>query len=175
MLVTSIFSFSSNVFYPSQNKFIFSSARSFLSDWSKILLCGKELFCILQFAIKDLFCRVLSKNSLLILQSDLMQHFLMFSSYFSVWETTFNEIINCLDSAGLTLYHTILTFKDPVKEAFWNHCWGEKEKMLVNSIFFPFSHNVFYPIIKTDHHLNYIWNVVCKCFQCGQAPNFVIW
>ena len=48
MLVTSIFSFSHNVFYPSQNKFQFlshiylSSANASSSDRSKILSFGKE-------------------------------------------------------------------------------------------------------------------------------------
>ena len=43
---------------------------------------------------------------------------------------------------NLTLYHTIPTFNDLEEETFGKHC-GEKEKMLVTSIFF-FSHNVFY-------------------------------
>ena len=43
----------------------------------------------------------------------------------------------------LTLYNTILTFNNPENESFWKH-WGEKEKMLVTSIF-SFFHNVFYP------------------------------
>ena len=49
MLVTSIFSFSQNVFYPSQNKFhfsvtfFFSSANAFNLDQSKILSFGKEI------------------------------------------------------------------------------------------------------------------------------------
>ena len=49
MLVTSIFSFSHNVFYPSQNKFQFfshiylSSANAFSLNQSKILSFGKEL------------------------------------------------------------------------------------------------------------------------------------
>ena len=42
---------------------------------------------------------------------------------------------------GLSLYHTILTFNNPEKQAFWK--LREKEKMLVTSIFF-FSHNFFY-------------------------------
>ena len=42
----------------------------------------------------------------------------------------------------LTLYHTILTFKDMEKIAFRKKLW-EKEKMLVTSIF-SFSHNLFY-------------------------------
>ena len=43
----------------------------------------------------------------------------------------------------LNLYHTIMTFNDPVSEAFWKHC-ENKEKMLITSIIF-FSHNLFYP------------------------------
>ena len=42
------------------------------------------------------------------------------------------------------LYHTIQSFNDPEEETFRKHC-GEKEKMLVTSIF-SFSHNGFYCI-----------------------------
>ena len=35
---------------------------------------------------------------------------------------------------SLTLYYTILTFKDPKEEGFEKH-WGVKEKMLATSIF----------------------------------------
>ena len=43
ILVTSIFSFSHNVFYPIQNTFIVSSANALNMDWSEILSFGKEL------------------------------------------------------------------------------------------------------------------------------------
>ena len=56
----------------------------------------------------------------------------------------------------LTLSDTIPTFNDLEKEAFWKHC-GEKEKMLVTSIF-SFSHNAFLPyqrkIAPFELHLN---------------------
>ena len=54
MLVTSIFSFSNNVFYPSHFKFhllvtlILLSANAFNLDQSKILSFGKEFICRLQ-------------------------------------------------------------------------------------------------------------------------------
>ena len=50
----------------------------------------------------------------------------------------------------------------------------EKEKMLVTSIF-SFSHNVFYPIKDRNHHLSYIYFIVCKCFEFDDVHNFVIW
>ena len=52
----------------------------------------------------------------------------------------------------------------------------EKEKMLVTSIF-SFFHNVFYSIKDRNHyHSNITLNfVVCKCFQFGKCPNFVVW
>ena len=52
MLVTSIFSFSQNVFYPSQNKFQFFNhiyfvvCKCFQFDQSKILLFGKKLMYV---------------------------------------------------------------------------------------------------------------------------------
>ena len=46
----------------------------------------------------------------------------------------------------------------------------EKEKMLVTSIF-SFFHSVFYPIKDRNHHLSYVYFVVCKCFQFGHIQN----
>ena len=46
----------------------------------------------------------------------------------------------------------------------------EKKKMLVTSILF-FSHNVSYAIKGRNHHLTYIYFVVCKCFQPGHVQN----
>ena len=50
----------------------------------------------------------------------------------------------------------------------------EKEKMLVTSIF-SFSHNVFYPSQNKLQLFNYIYFVVCKCFQFGPVQFFVVW
>ena len=47
---------------------------------------------------------------------------------------------------GLNLYHTNLTFNDPVERSLLKTLW-EKEKMLVTGIF-SFSHNVFLPFPK---------------------------
>ena len=49
----------------------------------------------------------------------------------------------------------------------------EKKKILVTGIF-SFSHNVFYSIKDRNHHLSYIYFVVCKCFQLGLIQNFVV-
>ena len=74
----------------------------------------------------------------------------------------------------LTLYHTILTFNDPEKEAFKKKTLWEKEKMLVASIV-SFSHNVLYPSQKEFLFLSNIYFVACKCFQFGLVSQFVIW
>ena len=50
----------------------------------------------------------------------------------------------------------------------------KQEKMLVTSIF-SFSHNVFYHSQNKFQFLRYFHVVVCKCFQFGQVPYFVIW
>ena len=47
----------------------------------------------------------------------------------------------------------------------------EKEKMLVTSIF-SFSHNVFFPIKDKNHHLEYIYFVVCKYFEFAPVYDF---
>ena len=47
-----------------------------------------------------------------------------------------------LGMSYLTLFHTILTFNNPEKEAFWKALWV-KEKILLTSVF-SFSHSVFY-------------------------------
>ena len=48
----------------------------------------------------------------------------------------------------------------------------EKEKMLETSIF---SDYVFYPIKDGNHHLSYIYFVVCKCLKFDDVQNFVAW
>ena len=45
--------------------------------------------------------------------------------------------------------------------------------MLVTSIFSN-SHNVVYPIKDRNHHLSFIYSVVCKCFPFGHVQNFVV-
>ena len=65
----------------------------------------------------------------------------------------------------LTLYHTIPTFNNPKEEGFGKH-YGEKEKMLVTSIF-SFSHNVFYTVKDRNYHCCNIKYVICKSFQFG--------
>ena len=50
----------------------------------------------------------------------------------------------------------------------------EKKKMLVSSIFF-FSRNVFHPMEDNFYVFSNVQFVVCKCFQFGQAYNFVVW
>ena len=73
MLVTSIFSFSNNVFYPSQNKFQFSakfnlsSANAFNLDQSKNLSLGKELMhlqTVLTHAFADNLLHVIDNKKL---------------------------------------------------------------------------------------------------------------
>ena len=49
----------------------------------------------------------------------------------------------------LTLYYTIPSFNDLEEDVFRKHN-GEKEKMLVTSIF-SFSHHVFYPFIIFEY------------------------
>ena len=63
-------------------------------------------------------------------------------------------------SVFLTLYRTILTFSNPYKKGLLKTLW-EKEKMLVNSIFF-FSHSVFFPVNERSHYLRS--NLIC-CLQ----------
>ena len=63
--------------------------------------------------------------------------------------------------------------KDAQERILLKTCW-EKEEMLVTSIS-SFSHNVFYPIKDRNHHLSFIYFVVCNCFQFGHVQNFVIW
>ena len=63
MLITSIFSFSQDVFYPYQNKFevlshILSSVNAFNLDKSKILSFGKELILYL---VKDFLLTMFSE------------------------------------------------------------------------------------------------------------------
>ena len=74
----------------------------------------------------------------------------------------------------LTLNLTITTFNNPKKEAFRKR--GEKEKMLVTSIF-PFPTMLFTLSKKEirNHNLSYIYFVIYKCFQFGHAQNFVVW
>ena len=74
---------------------------------------------------------------------------------------------------GSTLYHTIPTFNNPKKEAFWKQLW-KKEKMLVTSIF-SFLHNIFYPSWTKYEILSYNYIVICKYFQFRPVQNFVIW
>ena len=73
----------------------------------------------------------------------------------------------------LTLYHTILTFNDPDKEAFLKHC-GKKRKCWK----LAFSHlpTMFSTLSKPEIP---IWTTVillsAKCFQFGYVQNFVVW
>ena len=60
---------------------------------------------------------------------------------------------------------------DSKKKAFLKTLW-EKKKMLLTSIF-SFSHNVFYSIKDRNHHLTYIYFVICKCFQFDDVLDFV--
>ena len=71
----------------------------------------------------------------------------------------------------LPLYDTIPSLTTLNQRAFENI--GEKEKMLVTSIF-SFFHNVFYPLKERNHHFSDIKFVVCNCFQFGQGQNFVV-
>ena len=75
-----------------------------------------------------------------------------------------------LNSKVLTLYHTILTSKDPEKEKVLKTLW-EKLKMLVTSTF-SFFHNVFYPSQNNFQVLGYIYFVVCKSFELRLVYNF---
>ena len=53
MLVTSIFSFSHNVFYPSQNKFVFLATFDLLSaNAFKLDLCKNLLFAVLWYQVQ---------------------------------------------------------------------------------------------------------------------------
>ena len=75
--------------------------------------------------------------------------------------------------SALTHSHTMTPFDTSGKKRLFKTLW-EKEKMLVTSIF-SFSHHVFYPIKDRNHHICYIYFVVCKYFQFGQAQIFVVW
>ena len=68
--------------------------------------------------------------------------------------------------ACFTLYHTIPTFNDTEEEGFGKH-WGEKEKMLVTSIF-SFSRSVFSTLSKRE-------NIILATFNLSStnAFNFV--
>ena len=72
----------------------------------------------------------------------------------------------------LTLNHIMPTFGDTKTEGFSKHC-GEKEKMLVASIF-SFSHNVFYPFQTKFQFFILIYFVFCKCFQFGEVCK-ILW
>ena len=79
-------------------------------------------------------------------------------------------IIIIADDHYLTLYYIIPTFNNPEKERFSKHC-GEKEKMLVTSIF-SFSFNVFYSFKNKVQFLSHNYFVICKVFHFGMVKVF---
>ena len=66
-------------------------------------------------------------------------------------------------SKGLTVYHTIPIFNDPVKVAFWKHC-GKRRKYCVN-IIFSFSHNVSSTFQEQIWIFNHIYFAFLTCLQ----------
>ena len=86
----------------------------------------------------------------------------MLSSIFCGWNS-------CCLADGLTGYHTIPAFFNPVKGCLMKIFW-EKEEMLVTSIF-SFSHNVFYLSQNEFQFFSHIKFSVCKCFQFRTVQN----
>ena len=83
------------------------------------------------------------------------------------------ERSHALAKRGLTLYHTILTLR---KKPFENIVGkGENAGYQHVTSIFSFSNHVFYHIKDRNHHLCFVYFVVCKCFQFGHIQNFVVW
>ena len=91
MLVTSIFSFFHNVFYASDNKFLYYSHLYF--EVCESFQSGLFKSCV----VKKTCSRIKLKN---------------------IWDSALRS---GLLKTYLTLYHTIPTFNDPEKEALWKH------------------------------------------------------
>ena len=143
--------------------------------WKLPSNCSNLRFSLFMLALLKLlseFTEESGKNVLVIYLLSFSYHSLLLedrSSFFHfVWfwsSYSHKQIYPSSLHQSLTLYHTVPTFNDLEKEAFWKHS-GEKEKMLVSSIF-SFSHNVFNPLRDKNHHFKYFDFVVCKCFQFG--------
>ena len=150
MLVTSIFYFSHNVFYPSQNKFqlfsniYFSSASVFNSDLSENLSFGKEFISFYLFLVLFIFVQVGFEMGV-----------------------TYKSFL----SSSSTLSQTSPCFYVSAVQIFLKTLW-EKEKLLVTSNF-SFFPRVYYPFEDLSAIFMKLKIVVCKLFQ--KSINFVVW
>ena len=144
MLVTSIFSFSHNAFYPSQNTFLFFSHIYYVvcKCHFPILLVSKQWSVITEMNHVSMlimnpceeFGRALDQTS----------DFLSEVLYATKWahgdlglasQDSFNVLCLCWPPvAGLMLNKTIPSFNHVVKEAFSKH-WGKKAFPLFSSSF----------------------------------------
>ena len=91
---------------------------------------------------------------------------LLITSNFSFSHSVFKRIVSkgrqkvSLFGKGLSLYHTIPTFNDLQKEAFWKHCRKRRKCWL--PAFFSFSHNVFYP---SQNKFKFFSHIYLCCMQ----------
>ena len=73
----------------------------------------------------------------------------------------------------IILYHTIPTFNDPEKEAFWKHCAKRKKCWLQPA--FSVSHNVFYPSHITVQFFIHTWTSLKFCHLIELIQSFELY
>ena len=190
MLVTSIFSFSHNVFYPSQNNFKFSfmfilfSGQFFNLDQAKNMSFGKELREQEMLSRESLSLHIWTVHfNLFLYLSTKQQHFRQENLKPSidnklnipqVIENISEKMKNILEKGETAGYQHLHLFPKMFSESFFFRLllpilplW-EKEKLLVTSNFYC-SHSVFYPFREPSAILIKIRIVVRKLFQYGRV------
>ena len=159
-----------------------ASSSCFTTTWDRISnrlinkdLCRYGIFAHFSrirnsdnlFPNKPMFFRVCSKNLLKTLWE---KEELLVTGDFS-----FSHSVLYLFGEKLNYLHFGSVSHNPHFQQFWkgspSKTYGEKEKMLVASIFF-FSHNVFYPYQNKFQFFCHTYFVICKCFQFSISQKF---
>ena len=137
MVVTSIFSISHSIFYPSQNRcqffkrIYFVVCKCFELQSVKILAFGKELRLYKFNVIISITCKLTVDTRKILLRNHAMkwifEYNLKFSTHYKVLDRLTSSLLQ--SQSGLTLYQTVPSFDDHEKEADRKHsgkrrkCW----------------------------------------------------